>query len=397
MNRTREKKEILFGAILALFFIFSVTGFAQDSEYTDDSAYPTQDNQAQSQATQEQVLDFRKKILEALGLPTDQPTSLLEILQGKRLGLKIPERGPLSDMKIVLDKSSMKPGEKVRAVVATQGIELAGASIVWQQHKQTVLSGKGEVSYEFTVGPLGSDDSLRVTVTLPDGIVKTVSKAVYPSKIHLAWSSNGYTPAWYRGKALPTSSSFITFVAIPDIRTGASKLSVNNLIFRWEVNGVRVSTGTGKNTYQLTTSDLLKIPYRITVGASDILGQISHVESFNVETYVPQLIFYEYNSLYGTGFARALTKTGIRSGESLTIQVEPFFLPLSELKSTEFSWKINNTKTENTDPQNRLFHLTTEAGARGTQNISVSSINNGAVRRFGSAHLDIVIPEPTTE
>lgn len=387
MKTIIKRKKMIFGSILVLFFVFSIVGYAQDEEAGNTEQSPTQN------LTVDQALELRKKILDVFGIPSNTPLSLLDIWNAKTLGITLSPTGPLHDLRIVINNDSPKTGDNIRAAVAAIGVNLNASTITWYHGGKKELSGKGEVVYEFTVGPLGTDDSLRAVVTTPEGITREAILAIYPSKIHLTWSASGYTPGWYRGKALPLSGSKIVFVAIPDVRIGKTRLLPQNLTYRWRVDGYTAEGGRGKNSFELRTSNVPGVSYVIKVEVDDDSGNAHYNETFRVRTFDLLPLFYEKDALLGVKSERAVKDLSIQSGGNVALQVEPLYLPKDDLPYTNYQWKVNGKAVSGTDPTSRIFRLTAEPGSSGDQRVDVRLESTGHAHRVSTIHAIIKIPE----
>jgi len=76
-------------------------------------------------------------------------------------------------------------------------------------------------------------------------------------EVDILWQGETYTPPFYKGRALWSSQSRITFLAIPH---GAGIGNPANLTYRWTQNGTVLGNinGIGKNTLSFTDSVLSK-------------------------------------------------------------------------------------------------------------------------------------------
>jgi hypothetical protein len=115
-----------------------------------------------------------------------------------------------------------QPYQDVTINLTSYATDLNKAIITWQGvNSSQNLSGIGKTSYTFKAGGPNTTNTFDITIT-PVGSNNTISKriTISPSEIDILWESvDGYTPPFYKGKALPTLGSSIKVVAVPNTNT----------------------------------------------------------------------------------------------------------------------------------------------------------------------------------
>ena len=368
-------------ALVGVFGLFTVAA-AQDAS----TSTPPQD----FQPTIEQQIELRNAILDLFGIPHDVPLSIFDLVNGNTLGIRQPN-APLRDLELFLRPLGVRPGQEVNAVVVTFTADLQAATISWYHNGKLALSGKGKTTYSFTAGPLGSPDTIRVAVSAA-GFSNEASKTIYPGLVHLTWFSDGYTPRWYRGKALPQTTSRVTVYAVPELLIGKSRFSPQELIYRWSIDGrgLDADSGRGKDTFILSTSYGSGTSYEVGVTVSDDQGRVASQNTITVPVYDPVLRFYEIDPLLGEKFSRALDSYDIKSGKAITVKLEPFFLPLREFPKLQYSWSVNDAAVGEAGASPTL-RLSTNENSTGTQVVSVNLRNPSNPFRFGDATMRLNI------
>jgi hypothetical protein len=371
--------------------------FAQKTLSSNPYIFNTSTSTTPHELTVEEAVDFRNQILDLFGIPRNTPITITDFMVGNTKDIKLPQTGipkidlgPLQDLKLVVNETSLAPGRQVQAVVVSLTSNLGESTVTWYHNGNRVLSGKGAVLYTFTLGADGSADLLRAAVTTNTGVYKEVSKTVRPGQIHFTWFANTYTPEWYRGKALPAPGTDITIVAIPDFRLGKTRLDPANLTYEWFLNDSdrsgdpRVS-GTGKNSFVLKLSTVQSAPYKITVRVKDTGGRIQSEESVRVESTMPLVGIYPIDPLYGLTTWLSGLNYSLLAGETITLQAEPYYVPRKDIQNLMYSWGINDKSIFGGATRNdKLFRLSSEAGSRGIQRIRVSFENQSNVFERGS-------------
>ncbi|MEK7576911.1 MAG: hypothetical protein AAB482_04445 [Patescibacteria group bacterium] len=355
--------------------------------------------------TPEEAIEFRNKILDLFNIPHDTPMTLYDIMQGKTLdGSKIPnietimkiKQGPLSDMQLVFNEKNLAPGSTVQAVIASFSTNLQKARIAWYFNGKLVSSGLGNASYLFTLGSLGSTNSIKISVTAETGEHREITKIIYPSNIRLIWSADTYIPTWYQGKALPSGGSRITIFAMPSFYIGGSALNPANLIYGWSINSTTPTadsniSGVGKNSFSLDLSDVVSTSYTITVFVQDNLKRIVSQNSIKISGIRPSVEMYSTDPLYGVKEWLTGKKSFMKNGDAVSLIAEPFYAPLNDFANLQYSWRINNAKIGNSNSTERKLMFTTEPGSTGSQTIGVSyqSPTNIVQQGRGSATINV--------
>ncbi len=250
-----------------------------------------------------------------------------------------------------------QPGETVDISVETYGIDLNKELITWTVDGKTSLRGIGKKTFSFVAGEAGTTNIVRVTISpknAPD-IVKTFTFA--PVDVDILWQANTYTPPFYKGKALFTPESNVTFVAMPNIVMNGKRVDSSNIIYNWkidrEVDGD--NSGFGKNSYNFTGSILLK-PTLIQAevyAAKD--PNYKGLNGFTISHVFPQTLLYENNPLYGIIFNKALRNDYAVKGRDVEISAFPYFFSTpSRSSDLQYEWSLGNNQIALPDYQDSV-------------------------------------------
>ena len=160
-------------------------------------------------------------------------------------------------------------------------------------------------------------------------------------EVDILWQGETYTPPFYKGRALWSSQSRITFLAIPH---GAGIGNPANLTYRWTQNGTVLGNinGIGKNTLSFTDSVLSKpqtIKIDVLSGQDTVLASASVI----VTPIFPMLAIYENNPLYGFMFHRETSGVHELQDKEVTFTAFPlFFSALNRNDNrTSYAWLTN--------------------------------------------------------
>ncbi len=139
--------------------------------------------------------------------------------------------------------------------------------------------------------------------------------------VDLLWRGETYTPPFYKGRALWSNQSEITFVAVPQGLGNPAGLN-----YKWTRNGTVLGNinGIGRN-YLSFIDSVLSRPQTIKV---DILSNQDVVlanTSVTVIPIAPTLAVYENNPLYGYMFHKETSGTHKLKEREITFAAFPFF------------------------------------------------------------------------
>lgn len=265
--------------------------------------------------------------------------------------------------KVVLAANPESPsvGEKIEVTASLGLTDKDKAIFSWSVNGvlQKDRSGKGKSSIELTAGPIGS--SVKVSVSI-SGIPEQVSPAflnIFVSNLALTWYSDTYVPKWYRGKALPSPNSNVTFVAIPSMIVGGKSVPADNVLYSWKLGYNDPVTGVGLQTYTIPMGDLPAGTSAVEVTAVDPQGQIHKIAQAFVEARAREVVIYPSSPLGGTEYRSAANLFKTTKKGMYDFAAEPFFFPVPSRDLLTFEWSIGSKKPEGS-PKNP-FLLTVDA------------------------------------
>ena len=165
--------------------------------------------------------------------------------------------------------------------------------------------------------------------------------------VDLLWQGDTYVSPFYKGRALWSSQSRITFLAIP---RGLG--SPANLRYKWTKNGTVLGniSGVGKNSLSFTDS-VISRPQIIKVDIVSSQDKVLASASTLVTPMSPVLVVYENNPLYGFMFHRETSGTYPLKEREITFGAFPFFFSITSRadNAADYQWRTNvgNAETGN--------------------------------------------------
>lgn len=289
---------------------------------------------------------------------------------------------PETNVSISLNPEIPGPNQNTSAEVISFEINLDKATIVWRINGSVVSSGIGRKRIIFQTGNLNTTTNLSLTITTAEGIVISRQITIRPTSVDVIWEAETYTPPFFKGKALFSHESMITFTAIPNL-TGqnGSTPSPQNLIYTWKRNGSALPdfSGYGRNTYKYKSGIIsrpVQIEVIVTSPNSDALGR----GFATVNPIDPLVIFYEKNPLYGIMFNKSLSgNISLDNKEEIEIVALPLFFSGKNLSNDIiYDWKINRSIIDGkTLERSKIFRPIENSS--GSSNISVSAQNTNGI------------------
>ena len=296
-----------------------------------------------------------------------------------------------SDILVNVAPSNPAPHESTTITLNSYVNNLDSVLISWSVNGKTTASGIGKKSFSVTAPAAGTEMNIVATTSLPDGVINT-KITIKPSVMVLLWQANdSYVPPFYRGKALPTSESEVKVVAMPEIRSGSSNVSPQNMVYAWKedyTNNVDGS-GYGKNFFTYV-SDYLDNSNNISVTASTIDQKSSSDASVDIGMSQPKILFYKNDNNLGTIWQNSLTDPYKIQGGDI-IEAVPYFISPKEIQNPAlvWNWFINDSLVKLTSLQENLMPLSAQAGTHGTSKLRLDISSQDKIFETASKEINV--------
>lgn len=269
------------------------------------------------------------------------------------------------------------PSEEVVIEVESFISDLNRAEIKWLVDGKTAQKGRGLKVLRFTNGFLGTKTSITVIIDTQEGVHIERVFTFQPALVDIMWEADTYTPPFYRGKALPTSKSSITLVAIPQLTVDGKKiLDPNSFIYTWSKDRrvLGKQSGFGKQSITITAPLLFQNSH-IKVVVTSFGGSLTAKKEMFVVTGEPQILFYQKHPLEGVLYNKALRGIISLTDEEITLRAEPYFFSKDSLKSgdLDFLWSLNGKPFNSGDTQNEA--TLRQTGETGTAQVRLEVVN----------------------
>lgn len=283
---------------------------------------------------------------------------------------------PLS---LIASPQSPNAGEKVTIRASTPTFDKNATFFRWtvDSKQRPDLSGPGKNSIQFIAGAVGSVTRVVVEAVKPGGESAQASLGVVSSDLAVTWSAETYIPKWYKGKALPSQGSVITFVAVPRIVIGGSTIPPRVLIYTWGLDDDDFAlSGTGEQVFSLRLSDIPKQNYDIQLTVEDADKRIKKTERIFMVPQNTSVGIYKISPLGGIEPRSSLASTPVAPGGSFDLIAEPFFFPVSSKKSLSYRWNANGITSGGSPDNPDILTINTNENT-GDQILISLSVDNG--------------------
>jgi hypothetical protein len=274
------------------------------------------------------------------------------------------------------------PNETVKIKLENYAYNLDSIEISWYLNDQLQKKGFGEKNFEFNTSSTGSVSKIKASSA---NFTKEV--VIRPASVGLVWQTKGYTPPFYKGKALYTYQSIVDIVAIPFFtNSSGEQTDPKNLIYKWSRNDTPLEnvSGYGKNIFS-TSGGVLAKPLKIGVIVSSLDGSIVAKKEIVLTNNSPEIIFYENHPLYGIMYNNAISTQFNLNKKELSVSASPFFFDVTRKDDSKLSyeWSINNKNVANQDKPDSIILRRVDESNSGSALLSLSIKNPEKILQFG--------------
>lgn len=286
-----------------------------------------------------------------------------------------------------------KPSEEVTAEVISSAINPATSPIAWTLNGKGQLQGVGKKNFTFRVGEVGSLTLLHVEVVTEDFGLIAKDITIQPSDVDILWEANTYTPPFYKGKALPTSQSFIKMIGIPYFVSNGGKIPPSNLVYTWKKTYTPNpnDSGIGKDIYLYRgTYTLNDDTIDTTVSSGDGVLFISKKTRISISE--PKIVFYENKPLEGVRYENFLGGNFNIIEKEVTVRAEPYFFSFSNINNNgaNFLWQLDGKRLDSNPDKKSEFTLRKPEKGSGHANISLKVENRGYDLQSASQNMTLL-------
>lgn len=256
----------------------------------------------------------------------------------------------VNDAHLQISPRYYEPNNTVTIQLQAFSINTNGATIRWFIDGTENPNYRNERSIPVTTGKLGEAISVQAIITTPSGAEIPVRATLRPVRIDLLIEADTLTPAFYRGRSLPTSGSVVRVTALPF--TGNSS-PPSSFSYTWQVGEEVIAGGSQRGQNSVTFTPNFEKAQRVTVTVIDQSGATITSRTITIPIHEPELYFYEVNPL------RGLQEIALRDnqpfpGIEMEIRAEPYYISRGlSVDALHTEWKLGGRTVVNPsrDPQ----------------------------------------------
>lgn len=248
-----------------------------------------------------------------------------------------------NDINVEIIPENPEPYQEVTVKITSYATDLNKAVIEWRSGSSLLISGYGQTKYSFKVSGPNTSTVVDISIT-PEGSYQKINKQVVvsPTEVDMLWESvDGYTPPFYKGKALVTGESVIKVVALPIIKNGINQ---SNIVYNWRQDDSAKEDKSGYNkNYFIFSNKAMNNKENVSVTVSSVDGGYFAKDSIEVPISSPKIVFYKKSPILGVLYNKALVNDSYFPEKEFTITAEPYFLAIKEKESAfKNTWKVNS-------------------------------------------------------
>jgi hypothetical protein len=286
-----------------------------------------------------------------------------------------------------ISPSNPKANQTVTVEIESFSIDLDRASrITWLVDGEIIAQEAGLKTVRFRTGKLGSRSDVEVVIESAESGTIRESVTIRPTEVNLLWEASSYTPPFYLGKALPSSDTEVTVVAMAEFVTSSGvKLSAKDLIFTWEMDGKVLGSlsGRGKDTLSVVGPKISRTS-RIDVEVSSTGGTLQGKGTTFISAVSPKIVFYENNTVFGVRYEEAIGDRFTLLNEEIKITAHPYFFSSNTrvVPNADYEWRVDGSLTESAPEDDSSIILRQIGEGEGFASISLSIENTDKILQF---------------
>lgn len=238
------------------------------------------------------------------------------------------------ELSLEMQPAYPSPGEVVTVSLKDLRNNGFGSEITWYLDDKIIPEAKNQREVRVNAGAVGKTQVVKAT---SGGV--TVSARIRPLYLDIIVEPQTHVPHFYQGRPLPSLGSAVNLTAL---LSDGSMLS-NNLMYRWRVGDTVLEGGPIRGRNKVSFFTPMGETIIISVQVSQIDGNMIASRAFTIPSVLPELRFYEINTLYGVS-KKAISGVFSLIGNSATVVASPYYLDSRVFNNPDIStWSINGS------------------------------------------------------
>lgn len=233
------------------------------------------------------------------------------------------------------------PEEPFTATINDYALPVSSTGIRWFIDGKLQDTEVNERKISATAKAVGQKTTIEAVLTLASGGTISVKRVINPVYLDIIIEPQTRTPAFYKGRALPSIDSLVNATAL----INGNAISPNDLLYSWRLNDQALSGGTmrGKNivTFTMPRGRFATL----SLDVQNLNGETISRHIFDLPSVSPDLSFYATSPLYGLT-TKAIRDTIPLISDSFSIRAEPYYLDLRTYNDPDLlEWKLNGVRS----------------------------------------------------
>lgn len=284
-----------------------------------------------------------------------------------------------ADMRLSSIPQYPRPQSSVTVSIDTSGsfIALGNATIRWFIDDVEQKNSANQRQLTLTTGALGSDIKIKAVLVTAEGTTYQALKRIIPGDVDIIVEPRTYVPAFYKGRAQPSTNATLRLVAIPLLYTAGKLLPADRVSFTWSINGKIAGGGAqlGKKDIVVTVPFVGDLDVLVTATSQD--GTRTAQRAERIRSAEPKILIYEDSTLYGV---QPISRNAyLVPKDEITFRAEPYYLP--DNSTVHYAWEVNGKSMGSASPNNRSITLEKNGASLAPSSVAVTLQNLGALAR----------------
>lgn len=197
----------------------------------------------------------------------------------------------------------------------------------------------------------GERTNIVARITSNSKAVTEVRTDVYPLTVNLNVSADTYTPAFYTGRALPSSGSRMNASVLVFDETGDATQSHS---YRWRLNGKALQGGMALSSNSVVFSSGFEDELLLQVDVIAPSGAVVAQAMERIPVVEPELHFYEKNPLRGLSFV-SIPDPFMLMAEETVVRAEPYYMDTGVSDGElHMEWELDGKRADHAAAQNEI-------------------------------------------
>ncbi len=252
-----------------------------------------------------------------------------------------PATGP--SLNIDLKTSYFKPFTKNTASLNDYSLGEQVNNIYWKIDGKTISEATNKRSIDFTTKDVGNPTTLEVFVETGTKKTLSVKRIIEPVYLDIVIEPQTRTPAFYKGRALPSIDSTVNLTAL----INGNAVTAGEYIYNWTIDNKNIETGPIRGNYKTSAKVPITGFTTVTLNVSNLKGELVARRNVEFASTEPKILFYEVNTLTGIKTTPIDKKLNL-IGNSISVRAEPYYLDLNTYNQPDLiEWKIDGVRSPN--------------------------------------------------